>query len=743
VTARPLLVFLALAISGCAHRVAVENKLRGDVERSLEERALPRQTLGIIDNFLSHEAPPPPGTPPVLDAFFKDPLAAADVPTLWRRVVPASLKGFFEPPLSTARAFDAVLGDYLKDLEEARRMLREATRPFDEAGVARALQEGLPENLFPAVMPTVDAAALQRANNLFIAATARFVRELRAPGMRFPPPAERDSPLGRIVIGSRGPDRHGPGAALIVDPRGDDVYERAPAIGGAVSVVIDLDGDDAYTGSDVAVRSLSALVDVSGNDRYAMSGPGLGAAVAGISVLMDYQGNDTYDGRFFAEGAAALGLGVLIDAAGSDRYKVEAFGQGYAFTAGLGLLWDRSGNDTYAAGGLPDAWKRGGGVAFAQGAAAGDRTPLGGGIGILRDEAGDDRYDAQMFAQGVGYYYALGVLWDGGGRDVYHAVRYAQGNGVHEALGVLRDESGDDRYELAVGVGQGMGLDIAAGLLYDLEGDDAYEAGSFAQGAATANGVGLLIDRAGANRYSISSADTHSWGTAEWERRLPTVAALVSDASQATFMRAGKAAAPAPARVVYSADDEPTRCPAIAPARGPGMGTFPSLLYPVALRLPYGDPDPRRYGEVLRRLIDDPAGAMAEIPPGNFTLVYALGETLQCALLVASDAEAQKMYAAFDRMLDEPRQTFLGVVAYALQRKPGPEATMAKLRAALRSSPRCSLQALAMPSAPEGEARAALGSACWRLQAAANERLQALGAARAGDLPPVLRRREP
>ena len=34
--------------------------------------------------------------------------------------------------------------------------------------------------------------------------------------------------------------------------------------------------------------------------------------------------------------------------------------------------------------------------------------PLTGGIGILRDERGDDRYEAQMFAQGSGYYFALG-----------------------------------------------------------------------------------------------------------------------------------------------------------------------------------------------------------------------------------------------------------------------------------------------------------------------------------------------
>jgi hypothetical protein len=733
VTARTLLLFLALAASGCVHQPAVESDLRGAVERSLAERRLPPQTLGIVDNLLSHEAPPPPGTPAVLDALFKDPLAAADVPALWRRTVPPALDEFFQSPPAISRDFDAVLAAYVKDLEEAQRLLREATRPFDEAGMARALQDGVPAHLLPPLMPTVDAPALERANDLFVRATARFVRELRAPGMRFPQPREVDSPLGRLVIGSSGPDRHGSGAALIVDPGGDDVYERAPALGGTVSVIVDLAGNDEYGGSDVAVRSLTALVDMQGDDRYRLAGSGLAAAIAGASILVDYEGNDVYEGRFFAEGAAVLGLGALIDAAGDDRYKVEAFGQGYAFTAGVGVLWDRAGNDAYSAGGVPDAWQRGGGVAFAQGAAAGYRTPLGGGIGILRDEAGDDRYEAQMFAQGTGYYYALGVLWDGAGRDLYRAVRYAQGNGVHEAVGVLCDESGDDRYELALGAGQGMGLDIAAGLLVDTEGDDAYEAGWLAQGSATANGVGLLIDRAGQNRFAITTNDTHAWGHAEWDRRLPTVAALVHEGSQATFLREGKPAAPPPPKVVHSAEGAPTRCPAIAPAPA-AAGDFASTLYKVALRLPYGDPDPGDYGEVLRRLIDDPAGAMAKVPRADFTLVYALGDTLQCALLAASEAEAAKMYAAFDAVLEEPRPAFLGVIAFALQRRPGPAPTMARLHDALHASTRCSFQALAMESAPEAEAREALGSPCWRLQMAAYERLEALGAARTQDV---------
>jgi hypothetical protein len=151
------------------------------------------------------------------------------------------------------------------------------------------------------------------------------------------------------------------------------------------------------------------------------------------------------------------------------------------------------------------------------------------------------------------------------------------------------------------------------------------------------------------------------------------------------------------------------------------------------VRLPTGDPDAQSYGEVLRQLIDAPASAMGQIAPGDFTLLYALGETLPCARMAASEPEAQQQARAIDAMLDTPRAPLLGAIAHALERRPAAPATMAKLRTALRASAYCSLQSLAMASAPAEEARQALSSACWRLQAAAYERLQALGEAREGD----------
>src|SRR5919197_1203373 len=214
----------------------------------------------------------------------------------------------------------------------------------------RALASGMPSGDFVAIERAVDAPRLARARALFLKATARFVRELRSPDMQFPAPQRFNSAIGLVIVGSGRRDRRPAGAALIIGPGGDDVYERAPATGGAISVIIDLGGNDRYVGTDVAARALSAIIDVDGNDTYVSDGPGLGAAVGGVSVLVDLAGDDQYEAPVFAQGAAIFGAGVLIDALGNDRYRITAFGQGYAGSGGLGLLWDRRGNDDYRAG---------------------------------------------------------------------------------------------------------------------------------------------------------------------------------------------------------------------------------------------------------------------------------------------------------------------------------------------------------------------------------------------------------
>lgn len=678
--------------------------LAARVDGLLARRGFGADTLSLIDNLLRHEAPPPRAAPPLIRELLARPLAAADAAAIFRRSVPQALLEFeskaaarvSQPP--EPRSFDELLAAYIDELAEAQRALRAATgkADFDEAAIIGQLNQGLlSADRLIEVSHAVDIEEITRANSLFLDATARFVAAARV-ASDFPAEARRfDSAIGVVSIGTKGADRHGPDAALIIDPGGDDVYERAPVTGGAVSVIIDLGGDDVYRGSDVVVRGLSALIDLSGNDRYEMHGPGLGAAIAGSSLLADYSGDDLYRVEYFGEGVAAFGLGALLDLGGNDRYELRAWGQGFGLAGGLGLLWDASGDDQYLARGIPDPFERGAGLSGAQGAAMGFRTMLAGGVGILRDDAGNDSYSAEMFAQGNGYYYGLGLLWDGGGDDHYRAVRYAQGTGVHEAVGVLRDESGNDRYELAFGVGQGMGLDLAVGVLFDASGDDSYRAELLAQGAATANGIGLLADGGGADRWELtqeeSAAAMRGWGQAEWLRGLPSAGLIVYQPAAASFVRAGRV-------------------------------------------LP-GPPEPKTLHE------QEPAGTcekddafnfrqgLAELRRDYFDAVYEFGARLRCAAITADASEAEALWQDLEQTLaDDPQSPLAALIALALRARPPQEPRLSNVLRLLEANPRCSVRALALAARPRvAAAQAALGSSCFRLQAAALEALEWLG----------------
>jgi len=759
--------------------------LKVRVHAVLGHRGLGPDALSVIDNVLRHDGKPPPAAPPIVRELLAEPLAAADAASLFDRTVPGALQDWGRGPVfqnGDGARFSAViagkpgsvpilelLDPYLGELAEAQRVLRSAARgdPVDTQALISELRDNLPPaDRMREIAGAYDEPALRRAATLFLDATARFVRSLRENGARIEFPergAQFDSAVGVVVIGTRAEDVHWPGAAVIVDPGGNDTYLRAPAADGATSVIVDLGGDDRYRGSDLVVHGLSAIVDFSGDDVYAMAGPGLGAAIAGASIVADFSGDDRYSAELLGEGAAAFGVGAIVDLAGDDTYQLRAGGQGFALAGGVGLLWDRAGNDTYIAAGLPDAYGRGGGLSFAQGAAFGYRAFLGGGIGILRDDAGDDRYKAEMYAQGAGYYYALGLLWDRGGADRYEAVRYAQGAGVHEAIGVLRDASGTDRYELAVGVGQGMGLDLAVGVLTDAAGDDRYQAGLLAQGAATANGVGIVFDGGGADEWHVD--DTRlGWGRAEWFRELPTLGLLVYDSARAVF--SGKEGAlstpPDAARFGGPRGDAPVRhepesarrCPdAVATVTRFSM-TLADALRELAPSFAGGAFEPGLYADVQRRLTARLEESLAELPRGDFEVAWSLSEALRCAAAAASAGDAQVMLDAMERVLAaKPATPFAGAVVVALRERPAPPQQMERILATLDAHPSCGLRSAALrlrgaagadKTAREpalSAAQAALRSPCWRLQASALAVLRQLGAAPADTtaLPTFLR----
>lgn len=380
------------------------------------------------------------------------------------------------------------------------------------------------------------------------------------------------TPIGWFRIGGAGADTYPgdlPETWFLLELGGDDVYlnpigaTTEPSFG--VNVAIDLGGADRYGYVEVAtphdapgLAPADADGRYAGDDRYGpvtlsrhgrqgsgRHGVGLlfdlgggddvyrslsmsqGYAHLGVGVLFDDGGADRYAAEQASQGAAAYGIGLLIDRGDADdTYRVFTAGQGSGSPGGFGGLHDEGGDDRYDSEvGLDDEGRLAiyqsaqlPGVAnnsASQGAGMGIRWDAGGvflsgGIGVLRDQAGDDTYRCAVFCQGAGFWQGTGLLSDGAGADRYDGLWYAQGGAAHYAIGALLDGGpGGDRFneELAPrNVLLGAGHDFSLGLLVNEAGDDRYRFTSLAAGAGNCNGVGLFVDNGGDDGYETTSA---------------------------------------------------------------------------------------------------------------------------------------------------------------------------------------------------------------------------------------------
>ncbi len=368
--------------------------------------------------------------------------------------------------------------------------------------------------------------------------------------------------LGRIIVAGPGADEPGDigNVALYLDLGGDDVYlhpagasdERVP-----VAVHIDLGGDDRYAYEEwseggggllpkdedgryigdgtYGAFSLSRigrqgsgrlgvgmLFDLgAGQDHYQSLRMSQGWGHLGVGVLYDDGGTDTYLAEEGAQGAASMGIGLFMDAGGDDVHNSFHASQGFAYVQAVGLAWDGGGDDVWYAnpgkeedGGTTIYYSpqlpSGGNSSFAQGAGFGRRGDadgafLSGGLGVLRDASGDDRYTAGTFAQGSGYWQAVGLLLDGDGHDEYDAYYYVQGGAAHYATGALLDDGvGDDAYNTNMVPNYmqiGAGHDFSVGVIVDEGGDDTWIYGGLAAGASNCEGIGVFVDNDGADTY--------------------------------------------------------------------------------------------------------------------------------------------------------------------------------------------------------------------------------------------------
>lgn len=375
---------------------------------------------------------------------------------------------------------------------------------------------------FATLFEKIDYYILQDAISEYLALCEAV--ETLAPKLKYPrKPKSYKTPHGLIIFGSPADDvyRSNERICLILDPAGADTYQipMGASFSHPFFCLLDFAGDDRYLASTpanlmAASLGVSYTKDYSGNDFYQGDDFSF-AAYLGLSVHQDDCGNDIYQCGTFSQAAALFGVALLIDGAGNDRYDAPSQSQAFAMTRSVALLYDKKGDDLYYLGGkyyhaplMPLDHRT-----LGQGAGFGLRPDYAGGIAILFDADGNDRYLGGVYAQGTGYWYAMGMLIDEAGNDVYNAVYYPQGSGIHLAVGILYDAEGDDAYYSRHGPGQGAGHDWGLGVFIDGAGNDAYsiEGG---QGVGLSNSVGIFVDKSGNDRYERQHDSNYGWGAA-------------------------------------------------------------------------------------------------------------------------------------------------------------------------------------------------------------------------------------
>jgi hypothetical protein len=365
--------------------------------------------------------------------------------------------------------------------------------------------------------------------------------------------AYEETPFGSIIIGGTGATYYNNiTPLLIIDLGGDDEYHNiAPffsnePITAASSTIIDFEGNDIYRSDSgfaqgSACFGFSSLVDLAGNDTYLSHDFSQGCGLFGVGILYDRNGDDRYRSDVMGQGAAAFGVGLLCDLEGNDSYFGNLYNQGLGFVGGMGLLIDTEGNDTFVAGEkYPDFREPGKAFdSFSQGFGLGYRNYGSGGIGVLWDAQGRDRYKSSYFSQGSSYWYAIGLLLDSAGNDSYEARRYAQGAGTHSTVGALIDSAGNDSYT-SWAVSQGCGYDYSQGMLLDKKGDDIYRAEWFSQGTSGFSGVGMLVDEQGDDTYLCEGFNSQGSGQYNVKEESGSIGLLLDLQGKDTYSNKGK-----------------------------------------------------------------------------------------------------------------------------------------------------------------------------------------------------------
>jgi len=353
---------------------------------------------------------------------------------------------------------------------------------------------------------------------------------------------EYDCPYGKVVI--CGTDKNETGyrnTAILIDLGGNDEHSgnlgATSSVDIPVSVTIDMSGKDNYTNDDpdllsqgAAILGAGVLIDGDGDDKYISKKMSQGCGLFGLGLLLDIDGDDDYKLETSGQGCGYFGLGFALDIKGNDTRYLHGDGQGFGGVGGIGVISDYSGDDKYNAEPFADVVDRGDyhsehkiNANSAQGAGMGRRADgsdghsWAGGLGALIDIKGNDEYYSGNWTLGCGYWFGTGLVYEGEGNDLYKSVYFTQATGAHFCIGAILDEGGNDTHELweTAGAGIAFGWDYANALLFDIGGNDKYIAKIISIGCAEIRSNAMLFDIGGDDYYQIQK-DQLGFGASDY-----------------------------------------------------------------------------------------------------------------------------------------------------------------------------------------------------------------------------------
>lgn len=312
----------------------------------------------------------------------------------------------------------------------------------------------------------------------------------------------------KIAIGGTGEDLHAEkDVHLCVDFGGSNRYTGRYGAGiGYAGVLLDFgngtraEAGDATLGAGILGVGI-ARFDGAQNVLRAGSVT-FGCGLAGVGILK-FERATSIEGRALTLGTGLAGIGLVAAGKESDRMRCAFRGLGVGLPQGIGWVVNLGGDDSYFGSSSQSAKGstsrvRSDAIGFSSGI-SNVGSPFAGGIGLVTDLSGDDKYEAGDRSVSFAEFGGATSIFDEGGDDNYQAGENSIATSKEEASAYLHDLGGSDLYLAPDGNSIVSAGESSNAILFDRAGNDRYIGSPSAVKAVAPIATEVLFDARGSN----------------------------------------------------------------------------------------------------------------------------------------------------------------------------------------------------------------------------------------------------